>query len=36
MDGYQDRALALLDEHQIRYSTFDVMADSDVREILKE
>lgn len=35
-DGYQSRAVQLLDDLMVRYSSFDVMTDSDLREILKE
>lgn len=35
-DGYQERAVQLLDEMKVRYTFFDVMTDSDLREILKE
>ena len=35
-DGYQERAVKMLDEMKVRYTSFDVMTDSDLREILKE
>ena len=35
-DGYQERAVHYLDEMKVRYTYFDVMTDSDLREILKE
>jgi glutaredoxin-related protein len=35
-DGYQKRAIELLNEMQIRFTWFDVLTDSDVREICKE
>lgn len=35
-DGYQREAIEILDKSMVRYSTYNVMNDPDVREILKE
>ena len=35
-DGYQKEAIEILDKSMVRYSTYNVMNDPDVREILKE
>ena len=35
-DGYQDDFVQLLDSQKINYTTFNVIGENDVREILKE
>jgi len=35
-DGYQRKAIEILQEEKVRFTFFDVMDDPDVREILKE
>ena len=35
-DGYQREAVQILDKSKVRYTIYDVMADPDLREILKE
>ena len=35
-DGYQKEAIDILERSQVRYSTFNVVTDPDMREILKE
>ena len=35
-DGYQKRALSLMQEARINFTWYDVTSDNDVREILKE
>lgn len=36
LDGFQERAIKILEDQKVRYTYFDVMVDPDIREIVKE